>query len=268
VKYPIKFQGETQQSTKKKMSAIQLLDNIIEELRVAVAIPETTLPLPEERAEEHHSQLINVNKAKEKSKKDKNSKDKNAGDAKENDATQEKTKDSSGGNANANANAELTLNSIDLRVGVILNVSKHPTADKLYCEEIDVGEEKPRAIASGLVPYYTLEQMQGRRLIVICNLKPKSLVGFKSNGMVLCASQTNADGTHSVEFVDPPTDAQPGDRIIGEGIAIEPPLTASKCDKTKAFEVISAHLNVDGNVCMIVWYICAYTNIYILIPMY
>ena len=245
------------------MSAIQLLDNIIEELRVAVAIPETTLP--EEKPEEIHSQLKNVNKAKEKSsKKDKN-KDKNAADAKENDTSQEKTKDSSGGNANA----ELTLNSIDLRVGVILNVSKHPTADKLYCEEIDVGEEKPRAIASGLVPYYTLEQMQGRRLIVICNLKPKSLVGFKSNGMVLCASQTNADGTHSVEFVDPPTDAQPGDRIIGEGIAIEPPLTASKCDKTKAFEVISAHLNVDENVCtMIVLHICAYTNICISIPMY
>lgn len=234
------------------MSAIHLLDNIIEELKVAVAIPEN---VSEQKLEESNSQVKNSNNtAKEKGKKGKN---KNAGDAKENDATQEKTKDSG-----SNSNAELTLNSIDLRVGVILNVSKHPTADKLYCEEIDVGEEKPRAIASGLVPYYSLEQMQGRRLIVICNLKPKSLVGFKSNGMVLCASQINADGTHSVEFVDPPVDAQPGDRIIGEGIAIEPPLTASKCDKSKAFEVVSADLNVDGNVCMI-----AFMYVYMFVPM-
>ena len=59
-------------------------------------------------------------------------------------------------------------------------MKKHDTADKLYCEEIDCGEDQPRHIASGLVPHYTLEEMKDRRLIVICNLKPKSLVGFKS----------------------------------------------------------------------------------------
>lgn len=42
---------------------------------------------------------------------------------------------------------------------------------RLYCEEIDVGEEMPRKIASGLVPHYSLEEMKGRRVIVMCNLK-------------------------------------------------------------------------------------------------
>ena len=43
--------------------------------------------------------------------------------------------------------------------------------NRLYCEEIDVGEEAPRNIASGLVPHYSLEEMKGRRVIVMCNLK-------------------------------------------------------------------------------------------------
>lgn len=43
--------------------------------------------------------------------------------------------------------------------------------DRLYCEEIDVGEEGPRQIASGLVPHYSLEEMKDRRVVVMCNLK-------------------------------------------------------------------------------------------------
>jgi aminoacyl tRNA synthase complex-interacting multifunctional protein 1 len=92
----------------------------------------------------------------------------------------------------------------------ILFLSRHEKADKLYCEEIDVGEETPRNIASGLVPYYTIEEMTNRRLIVVCNLKPKNLVGFKSYGMVLCASKVNDDGSTTVEFLNPPEDAPIG----------------------------------------------------------
>lgn len=45
---------------------------------------------------------------------------------------------------------------------------------RLYCEEIDVGEESPRLIASGLVPHYSLEEMQGRTVVVMCNLKVRN----------------------------------------------------------------------------------------------
>jgi aminoacyl tRNA synthase complex-interacting multifunctional protein 1 len=44
---------------------------------------------------------------------------------------------------------EININSLDLRVGIIRTVIRHETAEKLYCEEIDVGEEVPRPIASG-----------------------------------------------------------------------------------------------------------------------
>jgi len=96
-----------------------------------------------------------------------------------------KPKNDSTTNNNNEDNEPLSINSIDLRVGIIRTVKRHDTAEKLYVEEIDVGEETYRPIASGLVPYYTLEQMQGRRLIVVCNLKPRNLVGFKSHGMLI-----------------------------------------------------------------------------------
>ena len=140
---------------------------------------------------------------------------------------------------------ELTVNSLDLRVGLIRKVWRHETAEKLYCEEIDVGEDVPRQIASGLVPHYDLAGMTDRRLIVVCNLKPRSLVGFKSSGMVLCAAKT-VDGVEKVEFVDPPVDAAIGERIVGLGLGGEP-LSQKQCDKRKAFEVIAPNLTVNAD---------------------
>ncbi len=69
-----------------------------------------------------------------------------------------------------------------------LQVWNHEEADKLFCEEIDVGEEGgPREIASGLREHYSLDDMQDRKVLVVCNLKPAKIVGFTSNGMVLAA---------------------------------------------------------------------------------
>lgn len=146
------------------------------------------------------------------------------------------------------ADEPISINSIDLRVGRIISVTKHETADKLYCEMIDVGEDEPRAIASGLVPHYSVEEMQDRRIIVICNLLPRKLVGFKSNGMVLCAAKPNANGEgEKVEFIDPPADAAIGERIVGEGLKLHDPLSAKQCDKKKAFETVANDLKVDAD---------------------
>jgi aminoacyl tRNA synthase complex-interacting multifunctional protein 1 len=142
-----------------------------------------------------------------------------------------------------------TVHAMDFRVGVIVSVKKHDTADKLYCEEIDIGEAEPRQIASGLVPHYSLEEMQGRRLIVVANLKPRNLVGFKSSGMVLCAAK--ADPSHptgeKVEFVEPPADAKPGDRLLGENLEIYDALTQGQTEKQKMWEKIAAKLSTNEN---------------------
>jgi methionyl-tRNA synthetase len=110
---------------------------------------------------------------------------------------------------------------IDLRVGKIIRAWPHPEADKLWCEEVDVGEAQPRRIASGLRDYYKQEEMQGRRILVVCNLKPRPMKGFESQGMVLCAA--NSDRS-VVEFIDPPASAAIGARvtIAGETDSVVP----------------------------------------------
>lgn len=84
---------------------------------------------------------------------------------------------------------ELTPARLNIRVGKIVEVSKHPDADSLYVEKIDIGEASgPRTIISGLVNYIPIEEMQDRMVVILANLKPANLRGVQSHGMVLCAS--------------------------------------------------------------------------------
>jgi len=128
---------------------------------------------------------------------------------------------------------------IDLRVGKILEVKRHPDADSLYVEQIDVGEETPRTVVSGLVNYIPIEQMQDKVLIAVCNLKPASMRGVKSFAMVLAASMKSADGTgkEGVELVDPPVGSKPGDRVYFEGYEGEQALELLN-PKKKIFETV------------------------------
>lgn len=108
---------------------------------------------------------------------------------------------------------------LDLRVGVITHVEKHPDADALYVEKIDCGEPEPRTVVSGLVKYVPIEKMQGARVVIVANLKPSAMRGIKSFAMVLAAS--TADGA-TKELVTPPEGAAPGDRVTCAGFDGEP----------------------------------------------
>ncbi|XP_075005818.1 aminoacyl tRNA synthase complex-interacting multifunctional protein 1 isoform X3 [Calonectris borealis] len=101
---------------------------------------------------------------------------------------------------------------LDLRVGCIITAEKHPDADTLYVEEVDVGEASPRTVVSGLVKHVPLDQMQNRMAILLCNLKPAKMRGVVSQAMVMCASSPE-----KVEILAPPPGAVPGDRITFEG---------------------------------------------------
>lgn len=109
---------------------------------------------------------------------------------------------------------------LDIRVGKIVKVWAHESADRLYCEEIDIGDvEVPgseegsrlRPVASGLRQHYRLEELDQRLVLMICNLKEAKMQGFLSTGMVLAAK--SADG-NVVELLQPPAEAKVGDRII------------------------------------------------------
>jgi len=95
---------------------------------------------------------------------------------------------------------------VDLRVAKIVEVEKHPKADKLYIETVDLGGET-RRIVSGLVPYYRPDELKGRNVLLVCNLKPARLRGVESQGMLLAAD----DGKIvEVLFAD---HARPGDPV-------------------------------------------------------
>jgi methionine--tRNA ligase beta chain len=129
----------------------------------------------------------------------------------------------------------------DLRVGVITKIWPHPEAERLFCEEIDVGDGAPRPIASGLREHYKLEELVNRRVVVACNLKPRPLVGYTSNGMVLAA--TSAAG--KVELLDPPAGAPAGERVTFAGLANAPAAEPNAMAKKKHFDLTAEHLRVD-----------------------
>jgi tRNA-binding EMAP/Myf-like protein len=105
-------------------------------------------------------------------------------------------------------------------------VKKHPDADSLYVEQIDLGEpEGPRTVVSGLVNYIPIEEMQGRLLVAVCNLKPANMRGVKSFAMVLAATSPDGkEGMGSVELIAVPEGSQPGDRVFFEGCENDLPL--------------------------------------------
>lgn len=123
---------------------------------------------------------------------------------------------------------------IDLRVGHILKAIQHPNADSLYVSTVAVGDapgtdntseyegQVVRTVCSGLNGLVPLEEMQGRKIVAVCNLKPVTMRGIKSCAMVLAASPRLAEGEEDnhkgpVELVNIPEGAQAGDRVYFEG---------------------------------------------------
>ena len=128
---------------------------------------------------------------------------------------------------------------IDLRVGHILKAVKHPEADSLYVSTIAMGDKEVtedyteyegqicRTVCSGLNGLVPLEEMQGRKVVVVANLKPVKMRGIKSCAMVLAASPKLKEGEvddHKgpVELASPPADAKAGERVNFEGWEGEP----------------------------------------------
>ncbi|XP_068646527.1 probable methionine--tRNA ligase [Aristolochia californica] len=135
--------------------------------------------------------------------------------------------------------SEISVSRLDIRVGLITKVQKHPDADSLYVEEIDVGEASPRTVVSGLVNYIPLEQMQNRKVCVLCNLKPATMRGIKSHAMVLAASSDD----HKVELVDPPEAAVVGERVSFLGYSGEPDEVLNP--KKKVWETLQPDLHTN-----------------------
>ncbi len=80
---------------------------------------------------------------------------------------------------------------VDMKVGTVLVAEQHPNADKLLRLEIDLGEEKPRQICSGIAEHVKPEDLVGKQLVVVTNLAPRKIRGLESQGMILTAGDDN-----------------------------------------------------------------------------
>lgn len=92
---------------------------------------------------------------------------------------------------------------IKLRTATIEKVEAVPKSKKLYQIQLDVGELGKRQIVSGIAQHYTPEQLVGKQIVIIANLKPSKIMGVESQGMLLAAS-TDGDGTLAVLTPDKP----------------------------------------------------------------
>lgn len=102
-----------------------------------------------------------------------------------------------------------TFMKVNLRVGRITNVDDHPNADKLYVVTLDDGTDRRRTICAGLKAYYAPEEMEGKLVVFVENLKPRPLRGVTSEGMMLAAD----DGQDAVRLITIDGDIKPGSQV-------------------------------------------------------
>jgi len=136
------------------------------------------------------------------------------------------------------SDAPVDVARLELVVGTVTSVKRHPDADSLYVEEIDLGAEAPRQVVSGLVKHISEEAFAGSRVVCVANMKPSKMRGVESTAMVLCG--TNAEG--KTEPVQPPEGAANGTRLLCEGFSGEPDAVLNP--RKKVFEQVSADFSV------------------------
>lgn len=98
-----------------------------------------------------------------------------------------------------------TLKNIEIRIGTVLLAEKVPDTDKLLRLEVDIGEEKPRQIVSGIAAYTEPEALVGRQLAFVANLEPRTIRGLESNGMLFAVGSSE-----TFSFLVPDRQVPPG----------------------------------------------------------
>ncbi len=97
---------------------------------------------------------------------------------------------------------------VELKVGEILEAEKVQKSEKLLKFSVDVGEKEPRCIVSGIAKYYNPQDLIGKKVCVVSNLKPAKLCGIESCGMLLCASTND-----KIVLISPHADVPAGSTI-------------------------------------------------------
>ena len=144
----------------------------------------------------------------------------------------------------SNAQSSIDISKLDLIVGTVTKAWSHPESDKLYVEEVDCGEGDCRTICSGLSGHYSSpNELVGKKVVVLGNLKPRKMAGIKSNGMLMCAF---TDNDESVTLLTAPTESPNGSRLKVSGYDGDP-ATGNQIDKKKMLDRILPEFEIGGD---------------------
>ncbi|MFW9970833.1 MAG: methionine--tRNA ligase subunit beta [Candidatus Odinarchaeota archaeon] len=80
---------------------------------------------------------------------------------------------------------------LDIRVGQVRTCEKIPKSKNLYRLTVDCGEKNLRQIITGIANYYSVDQLINEKIVILANLKPRKIMGFESQGMLLAADVNN-----------------------------------------------------------------------------
>ncbi|CAI5464851.1 unnamed protein product [Closterium sp. Yama58-4] len=134
----------------------------------------------------------------------------------------------------------------DMRVARVQAVELHPVAEKLYVCQVEVAPGELRQVVAGLRKFISQEELQGRLVCAVCNLKPAKLAGQPSQAMMLAGSHpfAEAEAGEVVKLIDPPQDATVGDRVCIQGR----PASAAPVKQlsSKVWEKVAGLLRVQG----------------------
>ena len=141
----------------------------------------------------------------------------------------------------APADAPVDVSRLNLVVGTVLSVKRHPDAESLYVEEIDIGAGAPVQVVSGLVNHLTEAEFTGARVVCVANMKPSKMRGVESFAMVLAGT----DASGKTELVVPPVNAVNGTKITVQGFPGDADDVLNP--RKKIFETVSADFAVDDS---------------------
>ncbi len=97
---------------------------------------------------------------------------------------------------------------LDLRVGTVVEVEPHPDADRLLLVRVDTGEEAPRQVVAGIAEHFSPDDLMGRQVVVVANLKPRKLRKQLSQGMILAVKSGE-----TLHLLTPSGDVAPGSKV-------------------------------------------------------
>ena len=144
--------------------------------------------------------------------------------------------------------AERFSRRVILKVSKIEKVEQHPGGAFLYILTLNTGDSEPRQIVSSIVPFYKAEELLGKNIVLVYNLKPANFRGVRSNGMLLAASDPAVTDKETCEVIFAPQ-FEVGTILEPEGFsAPEEELCFVKADKfaEMGLHTKSGFVEIDG----------------------